>query len=45
MLRLDLTDVNNLRAVENVKVGSAATLVYEKVKTTHAIEVLKFKTN
>ena len=45
MLRLDLTDVNNLRAVENVKVGSAATLVYKKAKTTHAIEVRKFTTN
>ena len=45
MLRLDLTDVNNLRAVENVKVGSAATLVCKKAKTTHAVEVRKFKTN
>ena len=45
MLRLDLTDVNNLHAVENVKVGSAATLVCEKARTTHAIEVRKFKTN
>ena len=42
MLRLDLTDVNNLRAVENVKVGSAAaaTLVCKKAKTTHAIGTL-----
>ena len=39
MLRLDLTDVNNLHAVENVKVGSAATLVCEKARATHAIEV------
>ena len=39
ILRLDLTDVNNLRAVENSKVGSAATLVCQKAKTTHAIEV------
>ena len=45
MLRLDLTDVNNLRAVEIVKVRSAATLVCKKAKTTHAIEVQKFKTN
>ena len=45
VLRLDLTDVNNLRAVENVKVGSAATLVCKKAKTTHPIEVRKFKTN
>ena len=30
MLWLDLTDVNNLRAVENVKVGSSATLVLQK---------------
>ena len=45
MLRLDLTDVNNLRAVENVKVGSAATLVCKKARTTHTIEVRKFKTN
>ena len=45
MLRLDLTDVNNLRAVENVRVGFAATLVCKKAKTTHAIEVRKFKTN
>ena len=34
MLRLDLTDVNNLHAVENVKVGSAVTLVCKKGKTT-----------
>ena len=34
MLRLDLTDVNNLHAVENVKVGSAAALVCKKGKTT-----------
>ena len=39
MLRLDLTDVNNLCAVENVRVGSAATLVCKKAKTTHVIEV------
>ena len=45
MLRLDLTDVNNSRVVENVKVGSAATLVCKKAKTTHAIEIQKFKTN
>ena len=45
MFRLDLTDVNNLFAVENVKVGSAATLVCKKAKTTHATEVRKFKTN
>ena len=45
MLRLDLTDVNNLHAFENAKVGSAATLVCKNAKTTHAIEVLKFKTN
>ena len=45
MLKLDLTDVNDLRAVENVKVGSAATLVCKKAKSTHAIEVEKFKTN
>ena len=45
MLRFDLTDVNNLRAVENVKVGSAVTLVCKKAKTTHATEVRKFKTN
>ena len=45
MLKLDLTDVNNSRAVENVKAGSAATLVCKKAKTTHAIEVRKFKTN
>ena len=45
MLRLDLTDVNNLRAVEIVKVGSAATLVCKKAKTTHAIEFQKFKAN
>ena len=38
MLRLDLTDVNNLCSVENVKVGSAATLVCKKAKTTHAIK-------
>ena len=43
-LRLDLTDVNDLRAVENIKVGSAAPLVCKKAKTTHAIEVRKFKT-
>ena len=43
MLRFDLTDVNNLRAVENVKVGSAVTLVCKKAKTTHATEVRKFK--
>ena len=42
MLRLDLTDVNNLHAVENVKVGSAA--VCKNAKRTHAIEVQKFKT-
>ena len=45
MLRLDLTDVNNLCAVKNVKVGSAATLVCGKAKTIHAIEVRKLKTN
>ena len=45
MLRFDLADVNNLRAVENVKVGSAVTLVCKKAKTTHATEVRKFKTN
>ena len=45
MLRPDLTNGNNLRAVENFKVGSAATLVCKKAKTTHAIEVQKFKTN
>ena len=39
MLLLDLTDVNNLRAVENAKVGSAATLVCKKAKTTRANEV------
>ena len=39
MSRLDLTDVNNLCSVENVKVGSAATLVCRKAKITHAIEV------
>ena len=43
MLRLDLTDVNNLRAVENVKVESAVTFVCKKA--THATEVRKFKTN
>ena len=45
MLRLLLTDVNNMRAVENFKVGSAARLVCKKAKTTHAIEVRQFKTN
>ena len=45
MLRLDLTDVNNLRAVENVKEGSAVKMVCKKAKTTHATEVRKFKTN
>ena len=40
MLNVDLTDVNNLS-----KVRSAATLVCKKVKTTHAIEIRKFKTN
>ena len=45
MLRLDLIDVNNLHAVGNVRVGSAAALFYKKAKTTHAIEVRKFKTN
>ena len=44
MLRLDLTDVNNLHAVGNVKVGSAATSVCKNAKRTHAIEVQKFKT-
>ena len=43
MFRLDLTDVNNLFAVENVKVGSAATLVCKKAKTTHATEVRNLK--
>ena len=45
IVRLDLTDVNNLHAVENVKVGFAAALVCKKAKTTHAIEVRKFKIN
>ena len=45
MLRLGLTDVNNLCVVENVKLGFAATLVYKKTKTTHANEVRNFKTN
>ena len=39
-LRLDLTDVNNLHAVENVKVGSVAALVCKKAK-----KVQKCKTN
>ena len=42
MLRLDLIDVNNLHAVGNVRVGSAAALFYKKAKTTHAIEVRKY---
>ena len=45
MLRLGLTDVNNLCAVENVKLGFAATLLYKKAKTTHVNEVRNFKTN
>ena len=43
MLRLLLTDVNNLRAVKNFKVGSAATLVCKKAKATHEIGVRQFK--
>ena len=39
-LRLDLTDVNNLHVVENVKLGSAAALVCKKAK-----KVPKCKTN
>ena len=39
MLRLYLTDVNNLHALENVKVGSAATLVCKKAKAAHTVEV------
>ena len=39
MLRLYLTDVNNLHALENVEVGSAATLVCKKAKAAHTVEV------
>ena len=39
MLRLYLTDVNNLHALENAKVGSAATLVCKKAKAAHTVEV------
>ena len=44
MVRLGLTDVNNLRAVEKVKLRCAAILVC-KAKRAHVTEVQKFKTN
>ena len=44
MVRLGLTDVNNFRAVEKVKLRCAAILVC-KAKTAHVTEVQKFKTN
>ena len=36
-LRLDLTDVNNLHVVENVKLGSAAALVCKKAKKVQKV--------